>query len=323
MPVEHSNHLNQPAPAQTGAGFFMSPPASKGSHPRIGTLVGFLFLAGLLLLSVNIVGIFTSLRAPFSEQFAGANEDRTILSEPELISIIESDVSNRAAYLKRVNTVVHQGILHTWIENGADPRRLRVPFTHNFILHAASYVKPAWFRNYEFTDWRRASERGIGLCSQQSIIVAEAFAEKGIPSEIVGLSGHVVLQAEADADTGQRWILDPDYGVIVPHGINRIELDPTLIAPFYRKAGYNESDIENLIRIYGAEGNRVFEGPGARKFYALIWEIERIAYGMIWALPLILMIPGAYFGISRLCRGENAANASRVGEIEPVQTIRG
>ncbi len=288
----------------------MSEPASKSSRPPIGGLAGILFLVGFFLLSVNIAGFFTSLRAPFTGQFARANEGGTVLSEPELISIIESDVSGRAAYLKRVNAAVHQGILHTWMETGADRRRLRVPFTHNFILHAASYVKPAWFRNYEFTDWRRAAERGIGLCSQQSIIAAEAFAEKEIPSEIVGLSGHVVLQAEADADTGQRWVLDPDYGVIIPHGIHRIESDSTLIAPYYRKAGYTESDIENLILLYGAEGNRVFEGPGARKFYAMIWEIERIAYGMIWALPLMLMIPGAYFGILKLCRRENAANAS-------------
>ena len=48
-----------------------------------------------------------------------------------------------------------------------------IPIYENYLLFIASYRYPDEYLKYEFVDYRKAIERGIGLCSQQAIIVSE------------------------------------------------------------------------------------------------------------------------------------------------------
>jgi len=81
--------------------------------------------------------------------------------------------------------------------------------------------------------------------------------EKNIPSFIIGLSGHVVLRAQTDANRDQWWVLDPDYGVIIPYDIDIIENNPKIIRRFYAQAGYKLKTIALLEKIYDKKGNVV------------------------------------------------------------------
>ena len=169
------------------------------------------------------------------------------------------------------------------------------------MLNIASYVKPEIYLKYELMDYKRAIERGVGLCSQQSIIVAEIFADAGINSYIVGLSGHVVATVLIDNQNDEWWIVDPKYGVIIPHSMDLIEKEPEIIAPYYRDRGYTENDIIELVDIYGKDGNLRIYGNGARNYALVNYRREKAAYILIWVIPMLCMFPKL---ISQFAGGE-------------------
>ena len=250
-----------------------------------------LFFIGASLIVTNIFGLFTSLRNQeiFEETNTHSKQDIT-LTEDKIHDVINQNIVDKKIYFETLNKTINKGIAHYWENEGIDKYNLRIPFYENYFLYIASYIMPKSFKKYEFLDYRRAIERGVGLCSQQSIIVSEILNEKGIKSRILGLSGHTVATAQVDDKHNQWWILDPDYGVIIPHSIDEIEKKPEIIAPYYRKHGYTDDYIINgLIGGYKKEGNILIDGVMNYSF--LRYWVEKITYVLIWIFPLFLMLP--------------------------------
>ena len=174
------------------------------------------------------------------------------------------------------------------MDEGIDKYNMRVPLTENYFLYTASWIYPSAFRKYEFYNYKKAIERGIGLCSQHAIIVSEVLKKKGIESKIVELDGHVVVMALIDKVSKHWWVLDADYGVVIPHDIGEIESDPSIVGDFYSDAGYDKNNVSSLIRIYGQVGNRV--SSGVNEYDSLKYYIEIAAYLMKWVFPLLLRV---------------------------------
>ena len=126
------------------------------------------------------------------------------------------------------------------------------------------------------------------MCSQHAIIESEILNERGISSRMIGLSGHVVLQTHVDEKQNEWWVLDPDYGVVIPYSLEAIETNPNLIAPFYSKAGYSERTITTLVDIYDQEGNMLFHEKGVKGYASKTSAIESASYIAIWGTPLLL-----------------------------------
>ena len=245
-----------------------------------------LFFLGFCLFIVNIAGLFISLRnESIYKERAGIN-----LTEKELYQRINKTVTDKKEYITNLNKAVHKGIAHYWRDEGINKYNLRIPFYENYLLFIASYLDPEEYLKYEFYDYRRAIERGVGLCSQQAIIVSEILLEKSIPSFIIGLSGHVVLRAQVDANRDQWWVLDPDYGVVIPYDIDIIENNPKIIRPFYTQAGYKLKTIALLEKIYEKKGNVVRTEQGAKGYRIKRFRAERIFYFLKWIIPCILII---------------------------------
>jgi hypothetical protein len=246
-----------------------------------------LFIFGFCLLIINIIGLFISLRnESIYQEKAGIN-----LTEKELYQRINGTVTNKKEYITNLNKAVHKGIAHYWRDEGINKYNLRIPFYENYLLFIASYLSPEEYLKYEFYDYRRAIERGVGLCSQQAIIVSEILLEKRIPSFIIGLSGHVVLRAQVDADRDEWWVLDPDYGVAVPHDIEIIENNPKIIRSFYAQAGYKQKTIASLGKIYEKkEGYVVRSEQGARGYRIKRYRAEHIFYLLKWIIPCVFIV---------------------------------
>jgi hypothetical protein len=247
----------------------------------------FLFFLGFCLFIVNIVGLFISLRnETIYQEKAGIN-----LTEKELYQRINEAITDKKNYITHLNEAVHQGIAHYWRDAGINKYNLRIPFYENYLLFIASYLDPEEYLKYEFYDYRRAIERGVGLCSQQAIIVSEILLKKNIPSFIIGLSGHVVLRAQVDANRDEWWVLDPDYGVVIPHDIDIIANNPKIIRSFYAKAGYKLKTINSLGKIYEEkEGYVVRSEQGAKGYRIKRFRAERIFYLLKWIIPCIFVI---------------------------------
>ena len=247
----------------------------------------FLFLLGFCLFIINIIGLFISLRnESIYQEKAGIN-----LTEKELYQRINKTVTDKKEYITDLTKAVHQGIAHYWRDAGINKYNLRIPFYENYLLFIASYISPEEYLKYEFYDYRRAIERGVGLCSQHAIIVSEILLEKRIPSFIIGLSGHVVLRAQVDADRDEWWVLDPDYGVVIPHDIDIIEKNPKIIRSFYAQAGYKLKTIASLGKIYEKiEGYVVRSEQGARGYRIKRYRAENIFYLLKWIIPCIFIV---------------------------------
>ena len=251
-----------------------------------------LFALGIMLLALNVPGLFTSLRNPDIYNEAGTLFLRDItLTEKRLHELLDASPADRKAYVSLVNEAANQGIAHYWLDEGIDKYNLRVPLTENYLLYAASYVHPKRFLKYEFADYRKAVERGVGLCSQHAIVAAEILRQKGISTRIIGLTGHVVATARVDDGKNEWWILDADYGVVIPHHIEDIEKAPGIVAPYYRARGYDEDVVATLVEIYGKEGNVVHPGEGAPGYTPKKYWGETLIYVLVWLIPLALMLP--------------------------------
>ncbi|MCP4404708.1 MAG: hypothetical protein GY801_46325 [bacterium] len=272
------------------------------------------FLIGLGLLGLNFTGLFVSLRHPDIYKEKTLFENDITLSEEELFTIIKRKYPSREKYVIVLNAAVNKGIAHYWGDD-VDKYNLRIPIHENYLLYLITHLyslltnvitpvqklfsdfrePTSIFEKYEFSDYRKAIERGVGLCSQQAIIVAELLRKREIPSKIVFLRGHVVVMAHVDdsASENKWWIVDADYGVIIKHDIETIEKSPECIAPYYREAGYSEATIQKLLAVYSLEDNKVYGGVaeyhGKDRFYK--YYFEYLLYFLKWLIPVGLCAP--------------------------------
>jgi hypothetical protein len=249
-----------------------------------------LFYTGCFLLGLNLVGFFIPLRNPevYSEKSPALNKG-SILTENELYDRIRRGRGTDAEHVLKVNAAVHQGIAHYWKDEGIANYNLRIPIHENYLLFFVSYLYPAVFEKHLYYDYRKAIERGIGLCAQQALIAARILEEQGIASRVIGLAGHVVATALVDKESDTWWVIDPDYGVVVRRRIEEIEIDPAIIRPYYAAHGYDQEKIDVLVQIYEKEGNRTWDS--AKAYYSQKYYVETGSYLAIWVIPVIMLLP--------------------------------
>ncbi|MEJ2418378.1 MAG: hypothetical protein P8Y45_15900 [Exilibacterium sp.] len=173
----------------------------------------------------------------------------------------------RREYLEYVNYTVSKAIAHYWYDQGVEKYNLRVPFYDNFILYLASYIAPEYFQKYEFMDYHRALERGVGLCSQAAIVLAEFLRDKGMTAKIVGLTGHVLVTAPVDEQEEEWWVFDPDYGVTLPFSLD-------------------------------IKGNTIKSGNGIEGYGLKWYYLEKSVYLLKWLLPVVLILFGLMKGLA-------------------------
>lgn len=240
-------------------------------RPRRRLAVGF----GIALMCLNVWSLTQTLRGPDLEAHAQPGV---------LLGLTRHADETTADFVLRVNRSVYEGIRHYWDDAGIDRLNLRVPVWENPYLFLASFLAPQHFLKYEFSNPSKAIERGVGLCSQHAIVAVSILQQCGVESGIFGLSGHTVAYADVNHE---RWVVDPDYGVVVPFDPSTVEGQPDLIRAYYAESGLSQDRIDELIRIYGPEGNRTYSGVWHYKSWKFFVEVA--AYAMKWLLPAILI----------------------------------
>jgi len=249
-----------------------------------------LFLLGIGLMALNLIGLVTPPRSSelINETATYFVNDLT-LSEQEFYQRLEAlDPSHRSDYLTQLSRLVSESVMHYWQDEHRAEYRILLPWSENFILRALAYVNPKYFAMYEFQDHRKAIARGVGLCSQHSIITAGFLAEQGIPAKLIELHGHVILTAEVDE--GQWWLLDPDYGLVLPFSLQEAEENPAEVAQFYQRAGFSDYDVDKVEEFFRTDNNIIFDG-GAESYQTWLFVIEKISYVAKWAIPVGLLLP--------------------------------
>lgn len=249
-----------------------------------------LFFIGITLLAINIYGLFKSLRNPaiYEEEKIIRNRIGDVkIKYPEIKEqLIRKNGESNIAFAVRINKVVNDGFAHYWKAAGIEKYNIRVPVWENYLLYFASYINPSKYREYEFSNYRKNLERGVGLCSTHSIVVKGVLNENGMHAELLDIDGHhVVVRAELGDST---YLLDPDFGVVVPFDTAAISLNPELVRESYSKmAALYYPDAKDpyttdyMVKIFG----------GKMHVYDVNNRFEYFSYLAIWIVPVILMIP--------------------------------
>jgi len=247
----------------------------------------FLFGLGIVLLLINIFGLLKSMRHTdlYTEENTGRLNDVTIKLEDAKKQLVRKEGESDKDFALRVNDVVSKSMSHYFKNEGKKKYNLRVPLRENYILFIVNSFKKD--NRYEFKNYKKGLERGVGLCSSHSIVVKGVLLDHGIEAHLWDIAGHVVVRARVSED--EWYILDPDYGLYVPHDIAEIEADPEITRPSYAcladlyKPDYDDPyTTDKIVELYGKEGNHI---------YTYDARFENFSYIAIWVLPFLLMLP--------------------------------
>jgi len=250
-----------------------------------------LFVSGMVLLGINIFGLFKTMRNPalYTEEVTLRNRIGDVTIEyPEIRELLKrEETESNIDFAVRINKVVNDGMAHYWKARGIRKYNLRVPVWENYLLNLASYINHEKYGRYEFSSYKKNLERGVGLCSTHSIVVKGVLLDHGIKAELLDVGGHhVVVRAELN-DTA-TWILDPDFGIVVPYDTAAISADPELVRAPYRDlaASYYADAVDPyttqiLVDIFG-DRLHVYEVNN---------PFESISYWAIWIIPFLCMVP--------------------------------
>jgi len=205
--------------------------------------------------------------------------DRTAIS-PSLGSL--ADPSASIVWLIETN-----GGGRSIYNEGIEKYHLRVPVWENYLLYAASYINPKRYRKYEFSNYKKNLERGAGLCSTHSTVVKGILLDNGIKAELLDVGGHHVV-VRAELGDNATYMLDPDYGIFVPHDTAAITVNPELAREAYRDlASHYYPDAvdpyttDYVAKIYGDH----------KHVYTVDNWFEHFSYRTIWIIPFLLMLP--------------------------------
>jgi len=252
-----------------------------------------LFGLGLLLLLLNVFGLFKSMRHNdlYTEENTGRLNDVTIRLDDAKDQLVRQEGELDKDFALRVNDVVSKSMSHYFKNEGKKKYNLRVPARENYILFLVNSLKED--DRYEFKNYKKGLERGVGLCSSHSIVVKGVLLDNGIEAHLWDIAGHVVVRARVSEN--EWYILDPDYGLYVPYDIDEIEADPEITRPSYEhmaslyKPDYDDPyTTDKVVELFGKEGNHI---------YTYDARFENFSYVAIWVLPLLLMVPLVIFRI--------------------------
>jgi hypothetical protein len=146
---------------------------------------------------------------------------------------------------------------------------------------------------YERRDYHAALAKGVGICSQAALAVADYLNRHGVATRIAGLDGHVVAVAEV---AGGSYVLDADYGVVLPMTMAEAESDPVRVRDAYIARGYPRDSAERVASLFGPAGNKVVAPEDYMATAA--WRIRLLELAA-WLLPITLVVIGAWLWLRR------------------------
>jgi hypothetical protein len=263
-------------------------------------------VAGLVLLGANLYGLTQPLRSPRLELMPGNHDpiDMTLAYDQALSLLQHRDGVAPDSYLRQATLAVAGSVLHNWNEELFDELRVHIPLWENWILHLLGLVEPQ-LRNYVFWDHRRALERGVGLCGHVASVLVGFLGEQGFDAMTLSLTGHMVVTVEIGE--GRWFILDPDYGVVIPASIEDVVRNPQILRDAYSERIAQTllppeeqlAVVDRIVGYYLDTDSNMIDSTGRLGYYSgwaesAEWygQREALAYQLKWPIPIALVIAG-------------------------------
>jgi hypothetical protein len=245
-------------------------------------------LAGCFLLMINLYGLNRNIRVDdFSDEYLRFTQDQPANFDATMLELIRHTDESDIHYASRVTHVVARGISHVeWLDFPAQQFNQLIPIWENYFLYFMGVFSgiPEYER-YHYANYHRSLERGIGLCGDASMVISQLLNQQKINNKILTFPGHVVVLASFDK--GEQYILDADFGVVVPYSSNEIAAKSTEIAKLYLDAGYPMSDFEFFKSMY-QQDFKVWNG--VQHFITKKYYFEILVYWLKWPFPLFMVL---------------------------------
>ncbi len=266
---------------------------------RARALAAALAIVAAPLLALDLARLGTSpLRHPHAD--VPSAQDYVMLPAEEALARIAAapSLATPEARARAVTEAVAGGLVHYWPDpNGPVDTALRPRWRDGWLLRLLAHLDPliarlgvagpSTFTYYEQFDHRQAIARGVGLCSQAAVAVADALHQQGEDVRMVGLGGHVV--ATVALPEGRELLLDPDFGVVLPFGLTHAEGHLEEVAEAYRAAGHPAEVSDPIASLYGAEGNRLGTPRAHHPNVEVLYRLQQAAPVIEWLVPLALL----------------------------------
>lgn len=247
----------------------------------------------LLFVAAYPLGLVRAYPAPPSFAVDGRLGLQKRITDPK--SLDRGPGEDLTGYLSRLTESVAVGMTHYW--TGGDAwSEADIPYTaisvyDNYLLWLQGLL-PAYrdnLRNYEFLTPAKAIARGYGFCSQVSKLVYSILREQGIDSQILSNPLHTVVEADGS-------VLDPDYGVFIPHSMAWIRAHPAALDGYY--AAF-PMDLASLRQAYAQEWHPLGSAAAfdqVRRYEARFDRLKWLPPAAITLFGVSLLLLGAWLG---------------------------
>jgi len=245
-----------------------------------------LSVLGLLLLLINVSGLFKSLRnEELYNELTPYKDDISLRFEDARSQWKRGDYESEKDFAARMTMLINHSMAHYWKDEGIKNYYMKVPVWENYILSFTQWIKGD--KKYEFRNYKKVIERGVGICSQPCIGLKYLLNVHGIKADLWDLKQHIVVGATFE--DGTEYTLDPDYGYVIPYGMATLHNDPELVKEAYKNhdgvyaAHLTEhKHTGDIVQMYTQDGNNI---------YQMKKEFEDFSYMAKWILPLLLILP--------------------------------
>ncbi len=251
-------------------------------------------ISGVILLVLNAIGLVVPMRHADIDgyvDFANVSNATASVTLEKLANLDNRQHQvSPVEFVTQATRIFHEGIAHVERSdvrtNGHAYYGMTVPITENWILFTLRYLKPDTYKDYEFCSYRKAIERGTGRCGQQSLALVSYLSSNQINTGFVALGGHAIASAEVRPD--EWYLLDPDFGGVIPFDIRTAEQNTDRILDYYWNREVAEE--RNLDRTFLPDNE--FKEGGVEARFGRACYIESASYIAKWAVPLVLLIAG-------------------------------
>ncbi len=245
-----------------------------------------MFLLGLVLLLINVFGLFKSLRnEELYSEITPYKDDISIRFEEAREQWKRVDMESEQEFASRVTMLVNNSMAHYWRDEGIKKYYMRIPAWENYILLIKQWI--TGHKKYEFRNYKKVIERGVGICSQPCIGLKYLLNANGIEADLWDLQGHIIVGTTFE--DGTEYTLDPDYGYVIPYGMKALQDNPELVREAYKNHDgvyaphlKEHKHTEDIVQMYAQDGNGI---------YTMKKPFEDFSYLAKWILPLLLLLP--------------------------------
>jgi len=248
----------------------------------------FIFILGFSLTTVNVYGLFQDIRPEhFSAGDLRFEGDIAVEYEKTLRALARNVGESEKDYTSRLSHVISKGLSHIhWVSFDNTKFNQLIPIWENYFLYFMGKVSNIpEFERYHFADYKRSLKRGIGICGDASMIMSQLLEIEGIQHNIINFPSHIVVGV--NFKDGTEFVQDPDFGITIPYSPDDIQNNVSIVNDFYSNAGYTESDLAKLHKIYN---NKYKRWEDVEHFITKKYYFEYLSYALKWPLPILMVL---------------------------------